>query len=113
MKSVAAPLMNRRSLIRWVGFASAAGMFAGAVPAATPPKAGIIFFNVRDQGATGDGKTLDTAPLQAAINACAGAGGDTVYFPAGTYLSGTLVLKSQVTLHLDAGATLLGSRDHF
>ena len=68
-------------------------------------------FNVRDDGAVADGKTLCTAALQRSIDRCAEAGGGTVFFPAGTYLSGTLVLKSNVTLELDAGATLLGSSD--
>jgi polygalacturonase len=62
------------------------------------------------QGA-GDGVRPNTKPIQAAIDACAKAGGGTVYFPAGTYLSGTIVLKSHVTLHLDSGAALLGSKN--
>lgn len=48
-------------------------------------------------------------PLQSVIDACARAGGGTVYFPPGRYLTGTLFLKSHVRLHLDAGATLVGS----
>ncbi|MBN2580768.1 MAG: hypothetical protein JXB10_17410 [Pirellulales bacterium] len=64
---------------------------------------------VTDSGAMGDGKTLCTAAIQKAIDACAAAGGGTVLFPPGTYLSGTLTLKSRVTLHLEAGATLRGS----
>jgi polygalacturonase len=68
-------------------------------------------FNVRDDGAVADGQTLCTAFLQRTIDRCAAAGGGTVVFPAGTYLSGTLVLKSHVTLHLEAGATLRGSAD--
>jgi polygalacturonase len=67
--------------------------------------------SVRDFGAAGDGVTLDTKALQDAIDTCARGGGGTLHFPAGTYLSGTLFLKSRVTLHLDAGATLRGSRD--
>ena len=65
--------------------------------------------NVRDLGAVPDGKTLCTEAIQQAIDRCGAAGGGTVYFPPGTYLSGTLFLKSHVTLHLEAGATLLGS----
>lgn len=67
--------------------------------------------NVRECGAAADGKTVCTVALQSAIDRAAAAGGGTVYFPAGCYLSGTLVLKSHVTLHLDDGATLLGSPD--
>ncbi len=67
--------------------------------------------NVKSFGATGDGTTKDTAALQRAIDAASAAGGGTVYFPAGKFLTGTLVLKSLVTLHLEAGATVLGSTD--
>lgn len=67
------------------------------------------FVNVKSHGATGSGNALDTEAIQKAIDACHAQGGGTVYFPNGTYLSGALVLKSNVTLHLEAGATLLGS----
>lgn len=65
--------------------------------------------NVRSHGATGDGRTLDTRALQAAIDA-AGRLGGTVAFPPGEYLSGTLRLRSRVTLRLDAGASLIASK---
>ena len=68
-------------------------------------------FNVRDFGARGDGATKDTAAIQKAIDAAEGQGGGTVLLPAGKYLSGTLHLKSNVALHLSAGATLLASPD--
>lgn len=68
-------------------------------------------WNVRDYGAVGDGTSLDTAALQAAVDACALAGGGRVVFPPGRYLSGTLFLKSDVTLFLAAGSTLLASAD--
>ena len=60
-------------------------------------------------GAASNGKSLSTHAIQQAIEACAAAGGGTVYFPPGVYLSGALVLKSRVRLYLEAGATLLGS----
>ena len=66
-------------------------------------------FNVRAFGATGDGSTLDTAAIQAAIEAAASAGGGTVLLPAGTYASGTLRLRSRITLELGPGATLLAA----
>jgi polygalacturonase len=68
--------------------------------------------NPRAHGAKGDGVSKDTAALQAAIDACERQGGGTVRLIAGTYLSGPVVLKSNITLQLDKGATLLGSPDH-
>ena len=68
-------------------------------------------FNIMDYGAVSDGKTINTKSIQKAINACSAKGGGTVYFPAGKFLSGTLYLKSFVTLHLESGAVLEGSKD--
>jgi polygalacturonase len=66
-------------------------------------------FNVMDYGAKGDGQQLETPAISKAIDACANNGGGTVYFPPGQYLTGTVTLKSHVTLDLDSGATILGS----
>ncbi len=68
--------------------------------------------DVRSYGAKADGTTKDTAAIQKAIDSCAAKGGGTVRLDAGTYLSAPIVLKSNITLQLDKGATLLGSRDH-
>ena len=68
-------------------------------------------YNVKDYGAKGDGETLDSPAIQKAIDACTNAGGGTVIVPAGTYLSATVVIKDNVTLHFDEGATLLGATD--
>lgn len=65
-----------------------------------------IFCNVKDYGAKGDGQTVDTKAIDAAIEAVSKSGGGTVFFPAGTYLSFTIHLKSFITLHLDNGAVL-------
>lgn len=65
--------------------------------------------DIRELGAVGDGKTLCTAAIQNAIDRCASTGGGTVYLPPGRWLSGTIYLKSHVTLYLEAGCTLLGS----
>ncbi|RPJ41588.1 MAG: glycoside hydrolase family 28 protein, partial [Chloroflexi bacterium] len=69
------------------------------------------FVSPFDFGAVGDGQTLNTAALQAAIDGCAARGGGTVYLPAGRYLTGSLFFRDHITLHLDAGAVLLGSQD--
>jgi polygalacturonase len=66
-------------------------------------------FSVSDYGAAGDGATPDTTAINQAIDACAKAGGGQVLFPPGRYLSGTIRLRSQVTLFLEAGAQLLGT----
>ena len=67
------------------------------------------FLNVRDYGAVGDGHSLDSPAVQQAIDSLRESGGGTVYFPAGTYLCGTIVLTDNITLHLDAGAVLVES----
>jgi hypothetical protein len=69
-------------------------------------------FDVRGFGAKGDGKAKDTAAIQKAIDAAGTAGGGTVIVPAGRYLSGTIHLKSNVTLHLWPGAVILASPDN-
>ncbi|GAA2978559.1 hypothetical protein JOD63_003065 [Microbacterium terrae] len=68
-------------------------------------------FDPRDFGAIGDGLTLATAALQAALDACAAAGGGRVEVEDGTYLTGTLFLRSRVELHISASARLLASPD--
>jgi polygalacturonase len=66
-------------------------------------------FDVRAFGATGDGTTIDSDAINRAIVAAAAAGGGTVYFPAGTYASHSLRLRSHVGLYLDQGAVLLAA----
>jgi hypothetical protein len=82
---------------------------AGARGADGPAVPGKSVFNVRDYGAAGDGKTLDSPAINRAIDACAAAGGGTVCLPAGTYLSGSIHMKSHINLLIDAGATILGA----
>ncbi len=67
-------------------------------------------YDVTAFGAKGDGMTDNTTSIQQAIDQCAVTGGK-VYFPSGIFLSGTLYLKSHVTLHLTEKATLLGQTD--
>lgn len=68
-------------------------------------------FNIKDFGATGDSITMDTKAIQDAIDACTKSGGGLVRVPAGNYIIGTIELKSNVTLSLDYGASLLGSQN--
>jgi polygalacturonase len=68
-----------------------------------------MMYNVRSFGALGNGQQLDSPSINKAIDACAQAGGGTVYIPAGTYLSGSIHLKSHIELHLAAGAVILGA----
>ncbi|MFC1552497.1 glycoside hydrolase family 28 protein [Candidatus Latescibacterota bacterium] len=72
-------------------------------------------YNVVNYGVKGDGETLNTRTINTVISECSGSGGGTVIFPAGIYVSGTIVLKSNVTLHLDNGAVIKGSGniDHY
>jgi polygalacturonase len=67
------------------------------------------FYNIRDYGATGDGKTVDTRSINNAIDAAAKAGGGTVLFPAGSFLSYSIHLKSNISLYLDQGCILLAA----
>lgn len=66
-------------------------------------------YYVNNYGAKGDGKAFDTKSINAAIDAAASAGGGTVYFPAGDYLSGSIHLKSNISLYLDQGATIIAA----
>ncbi len=62
-------------------------------------------------GAKGDGMAKDTTAIQQAVDACSAVGGGTVVLRKGTFLSGTVTLRSNTALHIEPGATLLGSRD--
>ena len=57
-------------------------------------------YNIKDHGAVGDGTTLNTRAIQTAIDHATGAGGGTVFFPPGHYVTGTIQLKDNVTLYL-------------
>ena len=74
-------------------------------------QANMITFDVRQYGAVGDGKTLDTAAINRTIDAASQHGGGTVWFAAGQYLSTSIHLKSNVALHLDQGATIVAAED--
>lgn len=94
--------------------ASLVGQQAVAAPVAKARDShdlGARVYNIRDFGAKGDGHTLDTAALQQAIDTCTGEGGGTVLVPEGTFVIGTVELKSNVTLHIVASGKILGSGD--
>jgi polygalacturonase len=67
--------------------------------------------SIMDHGAVGDGEFLNTDAIQSAIDLCHDQGGGTVYVPAGRFRTGTIILRSHVSLYLEAGAVLLGSTD--
>jgi polygalacturonase len=94
---------------RWLLLAPVSIALATALAMAASPAPADATFDVKQYGAVGDGTTMNTAALQKAIDAAAAAGGGTVVFPAGRYLSGSVDLKSHVTLRLEENATLLGS----
>ena len=83
-----------------------AGLCRGATADPTPTVGG---YNVRAYGAKGDGTTGDGAAIEKTISAAAAAGGGTVRFPAGTYLSGSVHLRSNITLFIGQGATLVAA----
>lgn len=66
-------------------------------------------YDVRSFGASGDGKTLDTPAINKAIETASAAGGGTILFPAGNYLSTSIHLRSNICLYLDQGATLIAA----
>ena len=68
-------------------------------------------FNIKTYGAIGDSVTLNTEAIQKTIDACHAAGGGVVWVPAGDYVIGTITLRSNITLSLDYGASLLGSQN--
>jgi polygalacturonase len=79
--------------------------------AASEKNLGARVYNVRDFGAKGNGKTLDTAAFQSAIDACTRDKGGTVLVPAGVFVIGTMEIKSNVTLHIAAQGIILGTAD--
>lgn len=102
----------RRSALKLsgLGLASAAlslESLPGTARAQGPGAA--VVLNVRAFGATGDGKILDTAAVNRAIEAAVSQGGGQVHFPAGLYLCFSIRLRSHVELHLDAGAVILAA----
>ena len=106
--------LSRRNWLGVISTASVgAGLMATGAKAAEPTdnNLGARVYNIRDFGAKGDGQTLDTAAVQAAIDACNKDQGGTVLVPVGTFVIGSVEMKSNVTLHISAGGKLFGSGD--
>ncbi|MBT9331521.1 glycoside hydrolase family 28 protein [Paracidobacterium acidisoli] len=115
-------IWNRREWLRGAGLSAASAIgqdrFLNGETIAARPEAqaeNVGLFHARSFGARADGISSDTAALQAAIDAAHEKGGGTVYLAAGRYLSGTLRLRSSVSLWIDNGATLVmsASREDF
>lgn len=68
-----------------------------------------MIYDIRNYGAVGDGKTLNTAAIQKAIDDCASKNGGTVLLEDGTYMTGSIILRNNVNLHIEQNAVLLGS----
>ncbi len=107
-------LSARRELLKMGGMGLAAAAAAAVPSAYAAPKNSALtvipnIFDIRTFGAVGDGKTVDSPAINKAIDAAAAAGGGTVLFPAGAWLSFSIRLKSHVNLHLAQGATLLAA----
>lgn len=109
----------RRDLLKFGSIGLAASLptsfaVAGASTPSSSPSSGAeralaSIFDIRSYGAVGDGKTLATAAINAAIEAAASAGGGTVYVPGGTWLSFSIHLRSNVELHLAQGCRLVAA----
>ncbi len=95
-------LMTKSYLLPFILLLATA--LAGHAQQALPP-----VFNIRTYGAAGNAKTDDTRSINAAVEAAAKAGGGTVFFPAGVYLSYSIHLRSNISLYLDQGCTLLAA----
>ena len=100
---------GRRRFFSSLAAGAAASGVSGAAAAAASGRRNWLF-DVTAFGAVGDDKTLTTAALQRAIDACVKAGGGVVLVPPGRYLTGSLFLGNNLELHLCAGATLVASQ---
>ena len=102
--------MKRRNN-KLFGQALVAFAFAAVASSACAEPTKTKIFNIEDYGAVGDGVATNTAAIQKTIDACHMAGGGTVWIPQGDFVSGTIQLKSNITLSFDYGASLLGSQN--
>ncbi len=104
----------RREFMKGVAAAAAVSLPTPAVARGALPQEPShppLFFDVRDFGAVGDGRTLCTTAIQKAVNACAAAGGGKIVFPAGRYLTGPIFLQANQHVEVMAGATVAFTTD--
>lgn len=101
-------VFTRRTLIRSLsaGVVASVPRFARSLPVLATSR-----IDITSHGAVGDGRTINTAAIQAAIDACASAGGGMIVVPAGIFVSGSIVLKPGVGLELRQGGVLRGSQN--
>lgn len=104
----AGPIDGRREFLQSVGFGM---MGLGRTDTAAELSRPCVWTSIADYGAIPDGKTNNAKAVQTAIEAVAHRGGGMVYVPPGRFLTGSIVLRSHITLYVDAGAVLLGSRE--
>ena len=94
--------------MRWISRCLAVVLAAASGNVSPPPPTA---YPVTAFGAKADARAKDTRAIQKAIDTCAENGGGTVHFPPGTYLTGSLHLRSRVALYLDHGATIKASTE--
>ncbi len=102
---------QRRDFLKYAGIGAAGALAPVSMSAqsSSSQAANNSIYDVRSFGAKGDGKTIDSPAINRAIEAAANAGGGTVLFPAGTYNSFSIHLKSNIALQIMQGATILAA----
>lgn len=117
MENFENPIKSRRNFLGKIGLSSlllgvGGNMFgSGAKLDGRTTAVKNLIWNPYEFGAKGDGKTVDTKAIQAAVDSCYSSGGGKVLLYGGTFVSGTIILRSNITLHVEAGARLRGSND--
>lgn len=110
MITVASQFFNAHAQQKDISYYTSHAPFA--MPAVAIPVFAGKTFSIADFGAVADGKTLNTAAFEKAIQACTNAGGGKVMVPAGNWLTGPIELKSNVNLYTEKGALIQFSSDH-
>lgn len=106
-----AKTMDRRKFLGGAAVTAAGLTIIPQKNIAGSSKNAIPLFNVLDYGIAGDGAIISTKPLQALIDKTSQDGGGILFFPPGEFITGTFQIKSNVEIHVSAGATIWGSRN--